>query len=360
MNFLKLFFINIFFCFSVFSFSSINLNDNKSLFYCHENLNDIEKDIDEKPIERFNKIKIKIFKQTFKDIINKKDSIKHQKTNYSPNKKASYSLDSPIKCILKPKIKLYLNESKTWINSNIIYSNIYKFDTGVWIFLDPLRLNDTIAIDCDNLFWESFIKNNIKKINFDEQETFIIDIINIIYENLDKLERLLTYNTEDDLLCRHFATLSLAVFSKIFSSPASLFKGRIQQITGDFLDDKWLSHSAHTWNLLTIIDASQKETFWLLDTLKNSFINLSSSPSLDQLIMYTIYKKKKVIKISLNQNEEYSDYARLTKEKFDITPLKKDNLSKDLNRQELAATKMMINYKLPNKSSYNITKIDEY
>jgi hypothetical protein len=298
-----------------------------------------------------------------------KEYIRGERTGLSPGRtgKRSVCLDTPKKNAVgisvsavqaghKPplkKCKLNFEETSEVLSirpCQIIYSADTSFKTGLWAYADPTAANSSAAIDSDDPGWNSIIEELLIEINPQNQENFIASIIQYIKNNRNALKKMLIYQAGDALECRHFATLALPIFAKLLNHPDVPFLGSIQQISADVIDQKW-AHAdvGHVWNLLTLSDGVQK-TEWFLDVYRNRIINLSETPYLSKLKLQKLNGEGFFEEETMTKKSDFYDYARLTKEKFNICPRNKNNLSKNNGAQRLGAAKQLLQGSLPQAS----------
>lgn len=288
----------------------------------------------------------------------KKDrkTIRNQSTGSTPKKPRSHCLDTPIKKVVGISARLMQKEgragSKSGRQCKIIYSNDTSFASGQWTFADPLCATSSVAIDCDNLIWDMHINSLVEEIKSDSQANFIASVIELTHSRLEELSELLYFcSQEKELECRHFATLALPIFTKLLEHSDIPFSGRIQQISADVVDHNWLkSDDGHVWNMLTIIDLGV-ETHWLVDVTHKVFINLTETPYLTKLKATEVLEHGKMKSYALTSKNIHYDYARITKEKFDISPGKAGNLYYDQNTHQLASSKVILGSILPKAKS---------
>ncbi len=300
----------------------------------------------------------------------RRDYIKSKPTGHSPKKggKLCSSLYSPVKKSVKIEVLLKVKrpiakkttgkrrlrledfplEESLERSCKIIFSKDTAFCSGLWSYAHPANPESSIVVDADDPLWEEYVNNFVSEINFESKKSFLVDATILIHEKLPDLAKLLFHDeTDPKLVCRHFATLCLPLFSKLFAHKDCPFKGTIQQISCDFISPKWdYVEEGHVWNLLTI-DYEGEQTQWLLDVFRKSFINLSKSRYLKDLILYEVQKDGIYTGTNLKPKSEYYDYANLTKDKFNITPRRQDNLCGKHNEQKLAASKLYLDQPMP-------------
>lgn len=314
----------------------------------------------ELPKPDFNLI-IEMDVRPLKEIRNKRKSIYGESSGFSPKKRSrrSFCLDTPkkellgvsatLKCVYKRK-KLF-EEDSSGLPCQIINSYESDFNSGLWAYVDPAAPKSSAAIDCDAPDWDKFIEDVIADIDFSSQERFIASTIWAIHEKLETVRKIMVFQKGDELVCRHFATLALPIFTKLLMHSENSFVGKIHQISADIYKSGW-SHAGdgHVWNFLSISEGNE-ESHWLVDVFRKRFINLSESPFLKRLSEKRVTREGGILSNNLNQKSDFYDYARLTKEKFGISPRAKNHIGENPEAQKLVLNKVLARAPLPEACS---------
>lgn len=267
-------------------------------------------------------------------------------TGFSPAKSAKRSicLDSPMKSITSPsvflekksKVKRVLNFDDDSsdpkdslgdevvierLQAKIISSSETDFDNGLWALVDPLVLFGTVAFDSNNTEWDLIIEKILAKISFENQHDFLVSVMKEIYGNLESAKSLLIYKKDDEFVCRHYSTLALVIFSKIFANQNCPLKGKITAVSADVFDCQWENpDDGHVWNMVSFEEdnSEEGETQYFLDLQAKSFANISESIFLTKLTVTHLNDRFIDFKYKLTSRSFEYDYIRATKEKFDI------------------------------------------
>jgi hypothetical protein len=271
----------------------------------------------------------------------------HHPTGYSPKKANTlYSLRTPIHKQVKPQSTLVITRTKARRNLlsefeqnpepagcevhidftefKDICSSETAFSSSQWALHDIWNPKSSVAVDCDHELWPKLIENMIDELSFDSQEDFIALAIIAIHRHLPRIQPALYYDKTDKLVCRHFATIALPVFSKILEHDGSYINGKIHQIIGDFLDQDWRPRQeGHAWNLVKIKEEDEDdgdEEYWLVDAYNKFFINISA-PYMKDLTIHQVQDRegsKNYLSAPLKKDSNSWKYAELTREKFKL------------------------------------------
>lgn len=296
-------------------------------------------------------------------------------TGFSPGKKnTAYSLQSPIKKKTKFQVseknrvkKKLFAEPPSSISTTVFtpyHSNITDFSTGAWAYTNVWHPSDTISFDSNHALWEVWISKVVKVLPFESHERFIEAVIVKIHEYLEEIGPIFKFMKEK-LVCRHFSTMALPVFSKIFRHPDSLFMGTIRQISALIFDPGWKQASgAHAWNLVGFkgTDANP-ERFFLVDVFNKYYINLSKSEDINELEICSLNINSESLHEFPCQALEASsleyEYTRLTMEKFEIGFGKKVvSMYRDEDVREQVARKVASMFSYPSETSVLINLDD--
>jgi hypothetical protein len=306
------------------------------------------------------KIILKLESEEIQKIRDQREDILKETTGYTPGKssKRSFCFESPLKNLtnisatlkeVPPSKKSKPNEEteKVFVS---IFSKDSAFSSGLWAFVDPMAALSSVGINCDDPSWDSLIDDLVEDefVNCESQEFFIASTIKYINDNSNALRCHLLCSPQGEMWCRHFATLALPIFAKLLDHEAVPFSGEIHQIAAETLDWNWeRAGPGHVWNMLMLKDDDSDEyIYWFVDVFNKKFINLSSSKTLKGLILCSV-SGGEITQNPITMRSIFLDYARATRENFNINMGKKKNLKNNKEIHNLAMKKMVINRRVP-------------
>jgi len=314
-----------------------------------------------------NTITIKYNKENFKRADSKKS---RKKTGHSPVKPRSFSVDSPEKAkyiknvLVKNRISkkqkpqsaralAFIEETEEAIQE---YQTIFKkhdnFSAGKWAFVDPRHANATVCVNSDNEQWDSLINAEflpvLKKI--DDPKYFIGKVIYLINKNISKIRPLVisVESKDGNFVCRHFATLSLTMFSKLLTHEDIFFSGSVGLISADFFDKNWETPEAgHVWNIINLKNTDDKKNnqVWLFDTYNRGFVNLSASENISEHQLIKVNNSGKLFTKSLSENASFLDWVECTMDKYELRT-NKNNCYQQEETMKIINEKILKNFPL--------------
>ncbi|MCA9508732.1 MAG: hypothetical protein KC505_09965 [Myxococcales bacterium] len=292
-----------------------------------------------------------------------------ESTGFSPKKGKSrqcVSVESPIKKLTKTRAKINITRKPKRLNleqaskndfheafeCETIYSDNKYFSKGFYIYRSPGSLDGSVVLNSESDEWNLVIENMIKSLIKSDLNSFIASSIYYVNNNIEKFKHFIYFNQDDRMVCRHYSTLCLGIFSKLLESKKLKFYGHIQLMYCDFIDHKFdIYDEGHVWNLLRISKKkNETPTYYLLDLFRYKFINLSEDSCISRLKLKQVDRQTgKLSSRSLKPGDEYYNYAKITKEKFNISPSKKNNIHNQQNEdiQDIFAKRIFTKFRVP-------------
>ncbi len=322
----------------------------------------------------------------FEEAMKEKQAILRKSTTFSPKKPdTNYSIKTPVKEQINYRVSVKKNEEipvkrlapknlmdefneaedvaeendkelkTTILKFKNIYSHSTAFSTGQWTYVDPWFPEAPIPIDCDDQVWPELINKMMGELDLNSHKDFISSTILSIHKYLPEITKTMFHNADEELVCRHFATMALPVFAKILEQNKSNLRGTIQQIVANSYNPDWSSDKeGHAWNLLTLHDDNNSflsRKHWFLDVYNKEFVDLSENfHSKDlkinfqkQLKKGVFWRSKKLVPKSFQW-----PYVELTKEKFTIGLCNSySGIFENASNLEKVARKIVVIYKKP-------------
>lgn len=201
-----------------------------------------------------------------------------------------------------------------------IYGDDTQLDSGLWCYINPRRPEHIIIINGDNPIYEKMIEEFAGEYEdiIRDGEDFMIKSIVFLHENIKRLleEAHLTSTTEE-IVCRHFASLTLPFYAKILRKKRFGFRGTIQMLHAPFVDGNLKSTKVgHAWNMITFDDENKGRYF--LDVYNRFFVCISSKCELDDREVSYITSKgvDEITLLGAPENSELLDWVKITLERF--------------------------------------------
>lgn len=311
----------------------------------------------------------------FKETESNTDDLMAIKTGYSPKKNTLMSIRSPAieEAVLSVKLQEGQMRPGFSLRRNLfsvfdedalqddeiavtefatITSDMNQFGSGKWVNVDPWNLKRIIGIDCDHPIWPEFISHLADEVLFDTPELFIACVIGGIKRNENKFSKACYFDRSNQVVCSHYATYALPIFTMIAQHERSNFNAKIHQISADFLDASFKQNGpGHAWNVLIFSGGEADESHWVVDVFNEYFIKLSKNVSLRDLFVHVLDMKEKGKLYREDSIEPESDIWKITKhtmEIFDLDPdLKRSELYKKPKNREIITKKFLLNYRYP-------------
>lgn len=265
-------------------------------------------------------------------------------TGYSPVKKKprSHDLSKASDAMVR---RVLINNQKV---NNINCPNP-EYRNGWWGYIDASVPETSVFFQGDHTGWDQLVE-----MFFDENRTFTSEIdflstlILFIYDSDDEQIELLSFNKEDELVCRHKATFALALVTKILHDDRCIFRGTIQPIAGDFVTNKWkCADDGHMWNCIHLFDIKDNKSYWHFDAHHLNFVRIEANKSLDEHVLFKANQYRIFEKKLLKLDNICLDFVRLTSEKLGFTPDNVRTLTQDAIVSKHASQKFHANYLLP-------------
>lgn len=222
----------------------------------------------------------------------KKEILTKLSTGYSPKlgKNELHTLDEILMQQLELKVHVLaspLSEGIPEVRSvRIITFDDELFLNGEWAFVDPLFPDELVYINCDHPNWDRVTNKLVKDLkiyDITNPTVIMLEISKFINNNLELFEQFLVYSPNFEFVCRHYATLSLAVFSRLFKHSLMPFDGIIKFLSGDLLGNDWQRQGeGHAWNIVTFFLPDDEEETYYFDAYNNIVISLDQVPDKDE------------------------------------------------------------------------------
>lgn len=220
-------------------------------------------------------------------------------------------------------------------------SQTTTFVSGKKAYVDPCCLSGSVLVDCDHEHWNAIISAMLPLINVDTQENFLASFISAINNNINELKKFAYFNSRDKVLeCRHFATISLPVFSKLMERETIPFRGTIQFLGANAIAREWKITDGHAWNLVKIIEDGT-ETLWLVDVYNFLMVNLSKARFLKDHEVIRVAKDGTVSREGVSYSDWYYPYLVATREKMGLKTTRKKVLYKDEDAMKQLSEKVL-------------------
>jgi hypothetical protein len=159
------------------------------------------------------------------------------------------------------------SKTETTEQAKIISWDDDTFDNDLWAFNDPMLPSTSVFADANDSEWDKVIDQiiaDMQPLEGRSHEEFIFAGILSIHKNLDLLKPFMIYDHNRKFVCRHFATISLLVFTKLFSREEIVPTGIIRQISAGRLDHNWQRvGEGHVWNIVTIFEGDNEYYFFV-------------------------------------------------------------------------------------------------
>lgn len=198
-----------------------------------------------------------------------------------------------------------------------ITSRDTEFAKGKWAYVDVWNLDETVLVDCDDPEWTSVIETVKHHLDHStDQKNIIKSVIALSRKYIHEIKSLRVCK-KDKLDCRHFATISTVLFSKLFFNKVIGFAGSIQQLTADLINSAFEITEGHVWNVVRFVE-NGVETFWYVDVANGDFVNMSESNFLRRLTLHKVNQFGTCIELPLENDQKAYELVKLSKEKLSV------------------------------------------
>lgn len=354
-----------------FSFNSVSMEGQEPAHGCDEEVIDLtcEEEIEEGEWWELTEMELETTKRG--DFFDRAARNTHVHTGHSPKKPRYVAVGSPAKphivgtvTVKKRQMKIKVDEAATSPTKKrkvverrapesqiytVITSKHTDFSTGYWVFIDPLNNDDGVAVDCSGPAWLPIIEQLASELkDVSDEEAFIAHVILFLRRNFKLIKPLVVFNAIDSgkMVCRHWATVVMPLFSKILAH-GKPFSGTIQQLAADHVNKDWeMKDNGHVWNMVTLKKDGSKPTKWFVDPFNMRIANLSKTKNLTELELIAVNQDGSTENRGpVARKNMYFDFFRLTKQVFRISSRGQSLYSpREEGNLELASQKMTINY----------------
>ncbi len=317
---------------------------------------------------------INFFEDTKKD----KDLLNFLRTGHSPQKgkEILFSITSPLLKETNPKVQLQeqgpfakkpvqrslLEEFNRATHSlqkyfSPIHSSLNEFSQGQWVTIDPWLPNLAVAFDSDDVRWARIIDEMLPHLKGESPEEFLASITIWVHQNIDELGIMLMHGPGQELVCRHYATLSLVLLSKIFHHKDSPYEGKIHFMVGHSLNSNWEQVIAHAWNVV-ILDEGEKKSYWMVDIYNKFFIEIGDKSNHEDLLISKVYPQTGTHDSDPFQKDLMMlpwKMVKLSRERFQLgNASRRSKLYQDDLLRTIITQKILIRYKTPTSEPVSI------
>lgn len=233
-----------------------------------------------------------------------------------------------------------------------------NFCVGKFAFINPLSARNNVLIDAGEEAWSDFVDEFFaanKVLNKEKQ--LIAESIIFIHENKDLIRKLIMTPFAQELVCRHFATFSLPIFSRVLNDQRQNHRGDLVQISGREYDDNWrITSLGHVWFCIRFSNGNT----WFVDVYNKIFINLSQKTTngyfdVNNLKTYRIKSNNQIYTYRLENSIHTKAWVKLSIKKLNLRKISK--FYGDDEREQKAIEQLFSNY--PLESSFIEMDVDE-
>lgn len=268
----------------------------------------------------------------------RKLSKRHQgePTGFSPKKAKPkwIALDSPLKKKLKIKAKVD-NEEAT-----VIDGTKTDFSSGTWCFVDPYVPSSSLAVSADFEGWEDLVQKYKKEFPWDDElidhfnreqfEEFLVNLAHFIHDNILNIDKFAIRSAyEEGPVCRHFATYTAVLFSKLLNNFSPKWHAFIQLVGANIVEsDISFKEDGHAWNLVSVLHG-ENIYYWLYDVLHHTIVPLDSKSRLSKLKKHVFLNREKVKVKNIKKDSLFYNTVSLTLDRFNIVEWRNSIYSDD-------------------------------
>lgn len=273
-----------------------------------------------------------------------------EQTNFTPQNKRNYSLCSPVKEKVVKKVKLNNHEAK------VIYSDDWQFKEKIWAFADPFRPLDLVIVDGGHKVWRGLVQKFLRKVKDRKlnQVSYILAIISFVHDNIDEMAQKAGFFEGNVMVCRHFSTIALPFLIRVLEHEKIPLWGTPHQESSHEILTDWLNTTAHAWNVLWLDDIDGNREFIFLDIYNKTFANISDSPSMSDIILYSTIKNNN--NKPLKEDDFFYDYIRVTREKYNIHNARENSVYQHAEDHYGVAKRFVQRHLMPTKLRFDIMK----
>lgn len=260
---------------------------------------------------------------------------KRKRTDLSPAKGEIriVGIQSPLAKRIKP-LALF-----NQLRAEIITSERKDFSEGCLAYASVLTPSTSLAVNADDEGWQKWAENFIaesgllddliKDFAVEEFENLLVDLAHFLHDKIEKIDNELGLRdiSGTELECRHYATYSAVLFSKLakyIASASVLWTTSIQVLRATKLDDQWKGLEGHAWNLVTV--RHEKNTYqWHFDAFRFALVRIENEKTDDETILVKFEDSQDYDESKLINNASHSGWVSYTMDKC-ININKKDSL----------------------------------